>query len=131
MPFAIATIAGTSLAAADICKVPAGPVQVPTPFVNEARHLPAITNTSSVLIDQAPALNLGSEIPLSSGDEGGVAGGVVSGSVIGACKFTQGSSLVTINGLPAVFLTCPTTQNDANAFGLVNDAGQTVATTES
>ena len=62
-----------------------------------------------------PALNVQSKIPLSSGDEAGVAGGVVSGTNLGEVSFRVGSSSVLIDGKPAVFHSAATAHNGSNA----------------
>lgn len=113
----------------DVCKVPAPPAPpIPTPFPNMAQH--AMCNPSTcnpkVFIENFPVLVVGSEIPLSNGDEPGVAGGVVSSKFIGACKPVMGSIKVMIGGKPVVRLTSMTMQNamPANTVGQVMVPGQ-------
>ncbi|MCC6572582.1 MAG: DUF4150 domain-containing protein [Planctomycetes bacterium] len=113
----------------DVCKVPAPPAPpIPTPFPNIV--MLAMVNPTScspkVKIEYLPVLVVGSEIPMSNGDEAGVAGGVVSSKFIGACKPTLGSMKVMIGGKPVVYMTCLTMHNGmpANTVGQVLVAGQ-------
>lgn len=119
MIFPITTTAGgTCMAVPDVCKVPAPPAPpVPTPFPNIANCNQATTGTCSqkVTIQNKPLLTKKSEIPMSSGDEAGVAGGVVSGKNKGEAKFVKFSSKVKIEGQFVVFQTCTTAQNGKNA----------------
>jgi hypothetical protein len=73
-----------------------------------------------------PALTKSSEIPLSSGDEAGVAGGAVSGKVMGKVQFMMGSVAVKFEGSPAVRLSDPTQHNDGNIVGAVLAPSQSV-----
>jgi hypothetical protein len=101
----------------DVCKVPAPPAPpVPTPFPNLAQCAMALppTCTMVVKIGGMPALHKGSEIPLSSGDEAGVAGGVVSGVNMQKCVYRTWSSKVYVEGNQIVTHTKVTAHNGAN-----------------
>lgn len=113
----------------DVCKVPAPPAPpVPTPFPNIAQNAMVNPTTCNpkVQVEHFPVIVVGSEIPLSNGDEAGVAGGVVSSKFIGACKPTLGSFKVFIGGKPVCHLTSLTQQNGmpANTVGQIMVAGQ-------
>lgn len=102
----------------DVCKTPAPPAPPPPiPYPNIALPAQAKADTCSqkVKIMNKPALTLKSEIPMSSGDEAGSAGGLVSGKNKGPAKYLKGSAKVMIEGAPAVFLTCMVGQNGTNA----------------
>jgi hypothetical protein len=71
-----------------------------------------------VLIDGAPAHNLGTSIPMSNGDNAGTLGGVVSNRFMGQARHTAGATSVLVGGKPATRLTSPTTQNNGNAVGV-------------
>src|SRR3546814_14583675 len=76
-----------------VCLTPAVPSPIPVPYPNMAISANANPGTivDNVLIVAMPALNLGSEILLSFGDEGGSAGGgVVSHMIMGQTKFEIG-----------------------------------------
>lgn len=102
----------------DVCKVPAPPAPfVPTPFPNIAMLPQGNPGTMStkVLLANQPAAHKDTEIMMSSGDEAGVMGGMISSMIKGPCKFKKGSSKVKWEGKPAVHVTCPIGQNGSNA----------------
>jgi len=109
---------GQCMAFPDVCKVPAPPAPfAPAPFPNIAM-LPQGnpgTMSSKVKICNQPAAHKDTEIPMSSGDEAGSLGGMVSGMIKGPCKFKSGSGKVKWEGKPAVHLTCPIGHNGSNA----------------
>jgi len=110
-------MAGMTMAFPDTCKVPTPAGPVPTPFPNIAQLTMAIPPTCSmkVLILNQPVIHQQSEIPMSSGDEAGVAGGVVSGMNMGPAKPKVGSSKVQAEGMKIVYQTCMFGQNGSNA----------------
>lgn len=118
---------GTTMAMPDVCKTPAPPApSIPIPYPNIAQismALPAVTN---VLVSGAPAINKSSKIALSSGDEAGVEGGVVSGTIIQEVEFVMGSLIVSIGGKPAIRLGDPIKANKGDAIGSVMTPSQTV-----
>ena len=125
--FAVTKENGQLFAFPDVCKVPAPPAPpLPTPFPNTA--MPQLGNpaTVKVLIHGMPALTKASKIQPSNGDQGGVAGGLVSAKIMGAASFVSGSAKVKLEGNPAVFLGSPTQQNENNAMGSVIQPSQNV-----
>ena len=82
--------------------------------------------TLKVLISGMPALTKASKIPLSNGNQAGVAGGVVSGKIMGQAEFVSGSLKVKLEGNPAIKLGDPTKQNDGNTVGAVLVPSQAV-----
>lgn len=84
--------------APDVCNTPspAGPVPVPYPNLSQAAM--AVGTAVSVMFSQRPVIHKMSEIPISSGDEAGTAGGVVSGVFIQKTTFAIGSTKVMIEG---------------------------------
>jgi hypothetical protein len=100
----------------DVCKVPAPPAPpIPTPFPNIGQLPTAISTTTKVLVMNMPALTQGSKLPMSMGDEAGVAGGVVSGMNMGEIAFRSASSKVSFQGQKVIVLTCMTAHNGSNA----------------
>ena len=101
----------------DVCKTPAppapNPVSVPYPNVGMANQ--AVNTSTKVKFVSKEAITLKSEIPSSSGDEAGVAGGAVSSVNMQKVQFKKGSSKVKIEGQPCVHLTSATGQNGSNA----------------
>jgi hypothetical protein len=108
---------GVAQGTPDTCKTPAppSPSPVPIPYPNIGQ-LPAAQKTSTkVKFFSAEVATLKTEIPMSSGDEAGVAGGVVSGGNLQKITFKKGSSKVKVEGQPAAHLTSTTGHNGANA----------------
>ena len=115
----------------DTCKTPTpgGPVPVPYPNMAMLNTVNPGTADPKVTVLCMPVLNAKSEIPLTNGDNAGVAGGVVSNMVMGACTFKTSSKKVSFNGKPAVYQTCQTGHNGSatpNAMGAVTVPSQTL-----
>ena len=108
---------GTLFAFPDVCKTPTPVGPIPIPYPNTAMCPTANPATASmkVFIANMPSMNVKTEFPMSQGDNAGVAGGVVSQTVMGPAKFMMGSTCVMLEGSPAVRLTSPTLQNGTNA----------------
>ncbi|AUR50956.1 DUF4150 domain-containing protein [Aquella oligotrophica] len=116
--FAITKQTGQAMAMPDVCKVPAPPgPPIPTPFSNIGMTPSANPVTQKIMIAGAPALTKASKINPSQGDQPGVAGGLVSGKIMGPVEFVMGSTKVKFEGNPAVFMGNTTKQNDGNAVG--------------
>jgi hypothetical protein len=120
---------GTNMAAPDVCKTPVGPSVVPIPYPNTASGATAnpATAAKKVLISGAPGHTLQTTIPMSNGDNAGVAGGVLSGMIMGALRFLMGASNVMFGGSPATKMTDTTGQNGSslNTQGLTCAPAQT------
>jgi hypothetical protein len=100
----------------DVCKTPAPPAPpVPIPYPNIGQLATAVKTSTKVKIVNMPAVIETSEIPMSQGDEAGVAGGVVSGKNMDKIVFKKGSAKVMIEGKGCAYLTCMTAHNGANA----------------
>jgi len=98
----------------DICKTPAPPAPpIPLPYPNTAmcNQADGGTTTTKVKVDNQPAITKDTEIPMSSGDEAGVAGGLVSGKIKGECTFKKFSMKVKFEGSNVVYLLCNTMHN--------------------
>ena len=115
--FAATKGGGMCMAAPDVCKTPAPPIPspIPIPYPNAAQLTMATDTSTKVKFVSMEAVTLKSKIPSSNGDEAGVAGGVVSGMNLGEVKFTMGSTMVKIEGQPAIRATSTTAQNGSNA----------------
>ncbi|HEY4119185.1 MAG TPA: DUF4150 domain-containing protein [Byssovorax sp.] len=127
--FPIATIEGgiTEHQSPDVCLIK--PVGIPIPFPNIAA-LPLATGfIANVLVQMMPTVVLTSSIANSTGDEPGTLGGVVSGKYTKKSAFVQASSKVFAAGVPVVFLTAATTQNNANTDGTVKVVANTTVFT--
>lgn len=100
----------------DVCKTPAPPgPPVPIPYPNVAMMNQAAKTSTKVKFAGKPVVTLRSEIPRSTGDEAGSAGGVVSGINMGKVTFKQGSTKVKVEGQGCVYLSALTAHNGANA----------------
>ncbi len=125
--FAVTKQNGQCMAMPDLCKTPMPPgPPVPIPYPNIAMPMMGNPATMKVLICGMPALTKASKMPMSNGDQAGVAGGVVSGKMMGPTEFILGSMVVKLEGNPAVKLGDPTKQNDGNAVGSVLVPSQAV-----
>lgn len=117
--FANCSLAGMDMGAPDVCLTPAppSPSPIPIPYPNMAQLTMAIPNCLKVLITMMPAHNLGTTIPLSSGDEAGVSLGVTSGTIIGPARNLKGSTKVFHGGMPATRMLDTAMQNSTNVPG--------------
>ncbi len=128
------TMNGMANAIPDVCNTPAPPAPpIPVPYPNIAMLMQADPSSCSmkVKILFMPVVVMTTKIPMTSGDEAGSAGGVVSGTIKGPAMFTRGSAKVMIEGKPVVFHTCTTGHNGqaANApIGIHDVPSQTKVT---
>lgn len=102
----------------DVCKTPSPGGPVPAPYPNIASVAQAISGTcaSRVKFCNGKVVTKKTQISMSSGDEGGVAGGgVKSNQIKGSCKYKKGSSKVKVEGQPVVYVSCLIAQNGNNA----------------
>ena len=101
----------------DVCKTPAPPAPVPPPmpYPNIAMCGQATGTSSKVKICGSPTCTTSSEIPMSTGDEPGVAGGLVSAQFKGKVAWKKGSSKVKAEGNPVVYVSGMTAHNGNNS----------------
>lgn len=112
---------GINICAPDVCLTP--PVPLPIPYVNVGQHAVAVSTSTVVMFGGMFAINTGSNLPVTQGDEAGTVGGVISGTVMSTGYFITGSPIVMIQGLPAVRVTSMATGNNSNAVGAVVSPG--------
>jgi len=115
--FANCQLMGTDLAFPDVCLTPSPAGPVPIPYPNVAMGPTAIPNVPTILFVGAPAHNMGTTIPMTNGDNAGVATGVASGMVMGPSRHLTGAFTVLLKGLPATRMTSVSLQNSTNAPG--------------
>jgi hypothetical protein len=91
---------GVAMGFPDVCKTPAAPSPIPIPYPNIAQVASATAGTcsSKVKIMNQAAVTKDSEIPMSSGDEAGVVGGVSSSCNMGKAVFKDASTKVKAEG---------------------------------
>ncbi|MFS2222984.1 DUF4150 domain-containing protein [Pantoea sp. B65] len=115
--FANCQLTGSDLALPDICLTPL-PLPAPLPYVNIALGATAIPTALNILFMGMPAHNLATIIPLTNGDNVGVLGGVISGTLMGPARHLTGSFSVLLKGSPATRLTSLSLQNSTNMVGM-------------
>jgi len=110
---ASSTEKGQCVAFPDVCKTPAGPAVALVPYSNTAQlnQTNMATASQTVFLVGKNAVTENSEISMSSGDEAGSIGGVISGTNKGPCKFQLGSSIVFIEGYAAAYCGTQISQN--------------------
>jgi len=114
--FANCSLSGMHFGFPDVCLTPSPAGPVPTPYPNLVTLPMALPPTTSLnhLISMMPAHNLGTTVPMSNGDNAGVAGGIASGMIMGPGRNTMGSMKVFTGGMPATKMLSPTLQNGTN-----------------
>ncbi|MGK4005986.1 DUF4150 domain-containing protein [Sorangium sp. So ce1036] len=108
---------GVDLGLPDVCLTPS-PAPVPVPYPNIAAGPMGVPAVYNVLFTAAPAHNLATTIPLTNGDNAGIAMGVASGTVMGPSRHLTGAFSVLIRGMPASRLTSVSLQNSTNCPGV-------------
>lgn len=100
----------------DPCKTPtpAGPIPIPYPNIAQTEMANPSTCSTKVFFAGMPAMNLKSKWTMSNGDQAGVAGGVVSGTIMGPGGFSMGSMKVMIEGAPSATQMSTTLHNGAS-----------------
>ena len=108
---------GVSMAFPNVCKVPAppSPSPVPTPFPSVANHAMATGTSVKVKFDNMEAFTVSAKIPVTNGDEAGVAKGVVSQTTMDQAVAKMGCVMVMVEGAQLVHQLSPMSQNGANA----------------
>jgi carboxyl-terminal processing protease len=101
---------GMNMGFPDVCLTPAGPVPVPIPYPNIAMNAMAAPFCPTILLTCMPALNMASMIPMTLGDQPGVANPLF----MQMGRYTMGNPKILLEALPAINLTCPTTGNMMN-----------------
>ena len=114
--FANTQMMGMDLAFPDVCLTPM-PAPVPIPYPNIAMAPMAVGFYPKVLFMCTPAHNMGTVVPMSNGDNAGVATGVASGMVMGPSRHLTAAFTVLVGGMPATRLTSVSLQNSTNAPG--------------
>lgn len=114
--FANCQLMGMDLAFPDICKTP--PALLPVPYPNFALGPMGIPNAWNILLMGMPAHNLLTTIPLSNGDNPGLALGLISPSVMGPSRHITCVPNVLFKCIPATRLTGLAVQNRCNALGM-------------
>ncbi len=116
--FANAQMGGMDVGFPDVCLTPTPVGPVPVPYPNIALGPMAVNAAYDVLFMCTPAHNMMTLVPLTNGDNAGVALGVASGTVMGPARHLTGSFSVIVGGAPATRLGSVSLQNSTNCPGV-------------
>lgn len=116
--------AGLSMGTPDVCKSP--PLAVPIPLPNIASNGLVIPTYYTIMITGLPELNITAQHAITSGDEAGAMGGVVSNMIVGPARPIKGSTFYFVGGSPLWRLMEPTMHNMSNAPGVTMAPSQTL-----
>jgi len=115
--FANTQMMGMDLGFPDVCLTPL-PVPVPIPYPNIGLGPIGVPAAYNVLFVAAPAHNLATTIPLTLGDQPGIALGVASGLVMGPQRHLIGAFTCLVGGIPATRMTSFGLHNLTNCPGI-------------
>lgn len=116
--FANTQMMGTDTGFPDVCLTPSPAGPVPIPYPNIAVGPMAIPSCYNILFVAAPAHNMATTIPMTNGDNPGVALGVASGLVMGPSRHLTAAFSVLVGGMPATRMTSVSLQNNTNCPGV-------------
>lgn len=110
---------GMSLVFPDVCKTPAPPAPspIPIPYPNTGMASDTSQGPTTVKTDGQMPMVKGAKYMKSSGDEAGVAGGVMSSVNMGECEFMLYSFDVKFDGKNACRMGDPLFHNKKNIMG--------------
>lgn len=108
---------GMNIVFPDVCKTPtpAGPIPIPYPNIGKSSDTSQGPNT--VKTDGQMPMVKGAKYMMSTGDEAGSAGGVMSSSIKGECEFMMYSFDVKFDGKNVCRMGDPLFHNKKNIMG--------------
>ena len=108
---------GMSMVFPDVCKTPTpgGPIPIPYPNIGQATN--TSKGTKKVKIDGKMAMVKGAKYSMTSGDEAGSVGGVISSKIKGEAEYMMYSFDVKFEGKNACRLGDPLWHNKKNIMG--------------
>lgn len=115
--FANTQMMGMDTGFPDVCLTPTPAGPVPVPYPNMAMGPMGVPAAYKVMFMAAPAHNMGTTVPLTNGDNAGVAMGVASGLVMGPSRHLTASFTTLVGGMPATRLSSMSLQNSTNCPG--------------
>jgi hypothetical protein len=101
----------------DVCKTPTPGGPVPIPYPNVGKAADTSSGPTSVITDGQMPMTQDAKYLISTGDEAGSVGGVVSNKVKGPCEFMMYSFDVKFEGKSVCRLGDPLFHNDKNGMG--------------
>ena len=115
--FANNQLMGVDTGFPDVCLTPSPAGPVPIPYPNITAGPMGVPAAYTVLYMCAPAHNMTTSIPLSNGDNAGLATGVASGMVMGPQRHLTAAFTLLVGGAPCTRMTSVAIQNSTNAPG--------------
>jgi hypothetical protein len=115
--FANSQMMGIDMGFPDVCLTPT-PAPVPIPYPNIAAGPMGVPASYNILFMGTPAHNMATTVPLTNGDNAGVALGVASGLVMGPSRHLTASFTTLLTGMPATRMTSMSLQNSTNCPGM-------------
>jgi hypothetical protein len=118
--FANSQMMGMDMGFPDVCLTPAppAPAPVPIPYPNIAMGPMGVPAVYNIMYMCTPAHNMATTIPLTNGDNAGLATGVASATVMGPSRHLTASFTILIGGMPATRMTSMALQNNTNCPGV-------------
>jgi hypothetical protein len=109
---------GFSIVFPDVCKTPAPPAgPIPIPYPNIGKSSDTSKGPKKVKVDGKMPMAKGAKYSMSTGDEAGSVGGVVSSKTKGECEYMMYSFDVKMEGKNACRLVDPLFHNKKNIMG--------------
>lgn len=102
----------------DVCNTPTPAGPVPIPYPNLALGPMGVPAAYKVLFMGTPAHNMATTVPMTNGDNAGVAMGVASGSVMGPSRHLTAAFTCLVGGMPCTRMTSVALQNSTNCPGV-------------
>jgi len=116
--FANTQMMGMDMGFPDVCLTPTPAGPIPIPYPNIAMGPMGVPAAYTVLYMCTPAHNMATSVPLSNGDNPGVALGVASGMVMGPARHLTAMFTLLVGGAPATRMTSVALQNSTNCPGM-------------
>jgi hypothetical protein len=108
---------GMSIVFPDVCKTPTPAGPVPIPYPNLGKSADTSAGPTTVTTDGSMPMVKGAKYVMTSGDEAGSAGGVVSGTIKGEAEFMMYSFDVKFDGKNVCRMGDPLFHNKKNIMG--------------
>lgn len=101
----------------DVCKTPTPSGPVPIPYPNIGKASDTSSGPTTVKVDGQMPMTKGAKYMMSTGDEAGSLGGVISSKFKGPCEFMMYSFDVKFEGKNVCRMGDPLFHNDKNIMG--------------
>jgi hypothetical protein len=101
----------------DVCKTPTPGGPIPIPYPNIGKAADTSSGPTTVKVDGSMPMTKGAKYMMSTGDEAGTAGGVISSKFKGACEFMMYSFDVKFEGKNVSRMGDPLFHNEKNIMG--------------